>query len=199
MRALVGLVVCVAVAIPTAAAGTRSRLEPAPAVVKGACSWIAQAAKRQGSRWSTVCPAKVPRSFSTSVRYAGGVSAMTDFRSGYLIRGVSPDASSRNLHNGEWTFASGDPAAVGAVLLAPTDVNGRSYARYRTTRMVLAETAVTVYRLAPGTGMVSGHVVVEWTRRGQAYQVGVYRWRGDRQAFALATGMAAATIRSLRR
>jgi hypothetical protein len=199
MRFLAGLALCAVVAIPTAAAGTRSRLEPAPAVVKGACSWIAQAAKRQGSSWRTVCPPKVPRSFSTSVRYVGGVSSLTDLGSGYLIRGVSPDASSRSLHNGEWTFASGDPAAVGAVLLAPTDVNGRSYARYRSTTMVLAGTRVTVYRMAPGTATLSGYVVVLWTSHGQAYQVGVARWRSDRQSFALATGMAAATIRSLRR
>ena len=160
---------------------------------------MAQAAKRQGSSWRTVCPPKVPRSFSTSVRYVGGVSSMTDLTTGYLIRGVSPDPTSRSLHNGEWTFASGDPAAVQGVLLAPTDVNGRSYARYRTSTMVLAGIAVTVYRVAPGTAPLSRHVVVEWTWHGQAYQVGVARWRNDRQAFALATGMADATIRSLRR
>ena len=196
---LVGLVVCAVVTGPAAGAGTTSRLEPAPAVVKGACSWIAQAAKRQGSSWRTVCPPKVPRTFSTSVRYAGGVSGMTDLTSGYLIRGVSPDASSRSLHNGEWTFASGDPASVGAVLLAPTDVNGRSYVRGRTSQTILAGIPVTVVRLAPGTATLSGNVVVAWTWRGQAYQVGVARWRSGRQAFALATRMAAATIRSLRR
>jgi len=198
MRALASLAVCAVVAIPTAAAGASSRLEPAPAVVRGACSWIAQAAKRQGSRWRTVCPVKVPRSLSTSVRYAAGVSGMTDLTSGYLIRGVSPDSSSRSLHNGEWTFASGDPAAVQGVLLAPADVNGRSYARYRTTTTVVAGMRVTGYRMAPGTAQLAGHVVVSWRLRGQAFQVGVARWRSDRQAYALATGMAAATIRSLR-
>ena len=199
MRAFAGVVACAVVVTATTAAATRSPLEPAPAVVKGACSWVAQAAKRQGSSWRTVCPPKVPRSFSTSVRYVGGVSSMTDLTTGYLIRGVSPDPTSRSLHNGEWTFASGDPAAVQGVLLAPTDVNGRSYARYRTSTMVLAGIAVTVYRVAPGTAPLSRHVVVEWTWHGQAYQVGVARWRNDRQAFALATGMADATIRSLRR
>jgi hypothetical protein len=192
MRFVAGLIACAVVATTTAAAATRSRLEPAPAVVKGACAWVARAAKQQDTRWRTVCPAAVPRSFSTSVRYAGGVSSTTDLRAGYLIQGFSSDSSSSSLHNGHWTFAAGDPDAVHRLLLGPT-------ARSTTRGMVLAGTPVTIYRVARGTATLSGHVVVEWTRDGQAYQVSVHRWRSDRQGFALATGMAAATIRSLRR
>jgi hypothetical protein len=63
---------------------------------------------------------------------------------------------------------------------------------------MLAGQPVVIYRVAPGRALLSEHVVVEWTSRGQGYQVSVHRWRSDRQGFQQATEMATAVIRLLR-
>jgi hypothetical protein len=155
---------------------------PAPAGVAYACDRIGKVAARRHVRWRVVCPPVVPWSREPTVDYAGGVTTSTDVRSGYLVDGTSP--------RGHWTFASGDPATVHRWI--------ERAGRATLTHATMLGQRVAVYRLGPGTTQLSGRVAIEWTFRGQAFQVSVHRRAGGRQGLVEARAMAAALIGYLR-
>jgi hypothetical protein len=164
----------------------------APATVQRACEEIRRSSARQ-TRRRVVCPPLIPKSRRATITYAGGVLSGRDFGPGYLFDGR--DARGSSVYAGHWTFAGGQPAAVHTPLASgPGHLVGVSRTKAR-----LAGQPVVIYRVTNGMTQLSGHVVVEWTWRGQAYQVSVHRWRSDRQGFAQATRMARAVIQVLRR
>ena len=63
---------------------------------------------------------------------------------------------------------------------------------------MIAGQRVAVYRIGGGASELSGHVAIEWTWHGQAYQVSVHRWLSDGQGVKQAKAMAAAVIGYLR-
>ena len=155
---------------------------PAPPAVTRACDRVRRTATRVRTRWRIVCPPLVPWSPDGEVAFAGGVLSTRGVRRGYLIDGAS---TSPAMH---WTFAAGEPNAVHVVLARAV---GRP-ARIQGQRVL-------IYRVGPGgTSELSGHVAIEWTRRGQAYRVSVHSRSGDRPALVQATRIAAAVIGYLR-
>lgn len=169
----------------------RLRTMPAPAGVAYACDRIRRQAGRQHASWRIVCPPLVPWSRSPHVAYAGGVTSTRNLRPGYLLDSANPPDGTSDPYAGHWTFSSGDPVAVHSWIGRPDVSSTRSVATIGGQRVAL-------YRVAPGTTELSGHVAIEWTFRGQAYQVSVHRWAGDRQGLVQARAMAAAVIGYLR-
>lgn len=112
-----------------------------------------------------------------------------------LLDGLSPISNVSGT--GHWTFAAGDPGAV-HLWRTIKDAAGRPQVTFTRTSTTIARLRVSVYRVPPGMSELSGHVVLEWTWHGQAYQVSVHRWLSDRQGFVQARAMAAAVVRRLR-
>lgn len=184
---------------PAAPAPIPQRLTAAPPEVDAACTQVRRAAVRQHARWRVVCPPLVPRSGLTSVE-ATGLLGLNDFRAGYLLDGLSPvGAYWTKPGDGHWTFAAGSPRAVGGWRTS-RDAAGRPQIAFSRRVARIAGWPVTIYRI-PHRGMneFSGHVVIEWRWRGEAYEVSVHRWLSDRQGVTQASAMATAVIRRLRR
>lgn len=180
--------------------GSDVTLMPAPKNLLAVCAHLSRLIHQQRARWRVVCPPQVPGGESELVG-AGAIVPVGNtsyMREGYALNGFSRSRTTTNPFRGHWTFFSGDPNAVHNWLVLP-DGTGRPQVHFTRRRARIAGQSVFVYRVAPGQTQLSGHVVVEWTYRGQAYQVSVHRWLSDRQGYEQATQMAEAIIRALRR
>jgi hypothetical protein len=176
----------------------RYRMMPAPAIVTDACERIERASARSHARWRVICPPLVPWARDEHIHYAGGVLSTRGFQSGYLIDGWNPRDQSISPYGGHWTFGSGDRKSV-HTWLALKDVGGRPQVTWTRRRASIGSQKVWIYRVRPrGMSELAGHVVIEWSWRGQTYQVSVHRLTGEREGLVQATQMAAAVIGYLR-
>ncbi len=169
-----------------------SRVVTSPAAVKQTCAQIAQASRRLHATWRLVCPPRVPWQ-SIPAPEAFGLASVAGYRLGYTIDGV--DAGGGQAWH--WTFESGNPGVITRELTVKNAAGQREFT-FTKTHATLAGRIVSIFELPAGETDREGlpaELFVSWTERGQGYQVGLYRSRGERQTYRDATAMAAAIIR----
>jgi hypothetical protein len=158
----------------------------APASLRYTCQRLDARLVRARVRWRVACPTWVPDSQVLFViGYNGGLGT-NDFRAGYVID-VGGSGPLAGASGGHWVLVGGDARELHDAFLVSPNGDGKATVSTTSHSTLIAGRRVRIYFVSDaGMAFYTGHVVVEWSQKGEGWQVSIHGWQHEPQARAMA-------------
>jgi hypothetical protein len=159
----------------------------APASLRYTCQRIEARLVRAHVGWRVACPTRVPDSQVLFViAYNGGALSSNGFRAGWAIE-VGGSGPLAGASGGHWFLVGGEPKRIHDAYLVGQNAIGHPTIDTTSRSAEIAGHRVRIYFVSKsGMSAYSGHVVAEWTQKGEGWQVSIHGWQHEPQARAMA-------------